>query len=151
MDTEKSTPGTVYFAASITILYGLLWRTGDAIDRAPIATAAVMAMTWGDALASIVGTKWGNHKYTVFGHTRSWEGSAVMAHFSLLAILTTLVFLPGSALSPSSIPLTGATPIIMSVAGTVVATLAEALSPAGTDNLSVPLLTGLALWLVGML
>ncbi len=29
MDTEKATPGTVYFAISITILFTLLWRTGN--------------------------------------------------------------------------------------------------------------------------
>lgn len=28
MDNVKSTPGTVYFALSITILFGILWRTG---------------------------------------------------------------------------------------------------------------------------
>lgn len=150
MDTEQSTPGTVYFAASITILYSLLWRTGGEIDRAPIATAAVMAMTWGDAMASIVGTRWGRHKYTVFGHTRSWEGSAAMAAFTLLVIVGTLAFLPGSALSPNSaVPTTML--IVMSVVGTLVATTAEALSPAGTDNLSVPLVTGLALWLLGLI
>jgi dolichol kinase len=33
----------------------------------------------------------------------------------------------------------------LSLAGTAVATMAEALSPAGTDNLSVPLLSGLAM------
>lgn len=148
MDTEKSTPGTVYFAASITILYGLLWRTGGDIDRVPIATAAVMAMTWGDALASIVGQKWGSHKYTFFGHTRSWEGSAAMAVFSLLAIVVTLTFLPGSMLSPNSIPSRDTMLVAMSIIGTLVATLAEALSPAGTDNLSVPLLTGLVLYLL---
>ena len=151
MDTEKSTPGTVYFAASITLLYGLLWRTGGEIDRSPIATAAVMAMAWGDAMASIVGTRWGRHKYTVFGHTRSWEGSAAMAIFSLLAIFGTLALLPGSALSPNSIAPTTAMLIIMGAAGTIVATAAEALSPAGTDNLSVPLMTGLALWLLVIL
>lgn len=151
MDTEQSTPGTVYFAASITILYGLLWRTGGGIDRAPIATSAVMAMTWGDAMASLVGTRWGSHKYTVFGHTRSWEGSAAMAAFSLLAIFVTLALLPGSMLSPNSIAPTTAGLIIMSVAGTLIATITEALSPAGTDNLSVPLLTGLTLWLTGMI
>lgn len=148
MDTEKSTPGTVYFAASITILYGLLWRTGGEIDRAPIATAAVMAMTWGDAMASIVGSRWGRHEYTVFGHTRSWEGSAAMAAFSLPAIFGTLALLPGSMLSPNSAAPISAMLIVMSIVGTLVAATAEALSPAGTDNLSVPLVTGLVLWLL---
>jgi phytol kinase len=47
MDTEESTPGTVYFAFSITLLYALFWRTDGQSDRAVIATGAVMAMTWG--------------------------------------------------------------------------------------------------------
>ncbi|MBN1431096.1 MAG: phosphatidate cytidylyltransferase [Anaerolineae bacterium] len=151
MDTGKSTPGTVYFAASITLLYGLLWRTGGTIDYAPIATASVMAMTWGDAMASIVGVRWGRHQYTILGHTRSWEGSAAMAILSFLVMLGTLAFLPGSMLSPNSIAQTGVMLIVMSMVGTIVATLAEGLSPAGTDNLSVPLLTGLVLWLVRLI
>jgi len=151
MDTAKSTPGTVYFAIAITVLYALLWRTGGQPDRAPIATAATMAMTLGDAFASLVGVRWGRHTYTVFGHTRSWEGSAAMAVFSFLGIFLTLLWLPGSLLSPFSAPL-GLLPALgMALAGTAIATTAEALSPAGTDNLSVPLLTGLALYLLHLL
>ena len=37
---------------------------------------------------------------------------------------------------------------ILSAVGTVVATAAEGVSPAGTDNLSVPLMTGLVLFLL---
>jgi len=38
MDSEESTPGTVYFAFSITLLYALFWRTYGQPDRAVIAT-----------------------------------------------------------------------------------------------------------------
>jgi len=147
MDDEESTPGTIYFAISITILFGLLWRTGGEKDNAPIAAAAVMAMTIGDAMASILGRAFGKRKYTVFGHTRSWEGTAAMAVFSFSAILLTLMFLPGSSLSPNSLPLSASGLWTAAIAGTVVATAAEALSPAGTDNLTVPLLCGLAMFL----
>jgi phytol kinase len=150
MDTEKSTPGTVYFAISITILYSLLWRTGGGIDQAPLATAAIMAMTWGDAMASIIGERWGRHKYTTFGHTRSWEGSIAMAAFSFMAVFITLTLLPGSPLSPNSLEPGSTALIAMGIVGTLVAASAEAISPAGTDNLSVPLLTGLVLWLIRM-
>jgi phytol kinase len=150
MDTEESTPGTVYFAFSITVLFVLLWRTGGAPDRVPIAAAAVMAMTIGDALASIIGVRWGKHTYTSFGHTRSWEGSAAMAVASLLCILLTLLLVPGSTLSPNSAPLSAPLLAASVVAGTLVATVAEGLSPAGTDNLSVPLLSALAMWLVSL-
>lgn len=151
MDTTDSSPGTVYFAVSITLLFALLWRTGGAPDRVPIAAAAVMAMTWGDGLASIIGLKYGKHIYTTFNHQRSREGSIAMAVASFLAILLTLTLLPGSALSPNSLPLPGWSILLMTVIGTVVATAAEAFSPAGTDNLSVPLLTGLVFFILNAL
>jgi dolichol kinase len=73
-----------------------------------------------------------------------------MAVFSLLAITMTLALLPGSTLSPNSAVPPAPTLIAMSAVGMLVATTAEALSPAGTDNLSVPLLTGPALWLIAL-
>jgi phytol kinase len=149
MDAEDATPGTVYFAISITILFVLLWRTdpGD-VDRVPLAAAAVMAMTWGDALASILGRRFGTHTYQTFGHTRSWEGSAAMLVFSFLAMWITLSLLPGSALSPNSAPIPAGTAALMAGIAAVIATAAEALSPGGTDNLSVPLLTGAVLYVL---
>lgn len=148
MDTTESTPGTVYFAISITLLFVLLWRPAGPVDRAPIAAAAVMAMTWGDGLASIVGQAFGRHPYRVLDHQRSWEGTAAMAIASLVTIGLTLWLLPGSAWSPFSTPFPAARLVVMTLGGALVATAAEALSPAGTDNLSVPLLTGLALFLL---
>ena len=93
MDAEDSTPGTVYFAFSITLLYALFWRTDGSTDRATVATGGVMAMTWGDALASIVGGRWGRRSYTVWGHRRTFEGSAMMFLASFVALLITLVLL----------------------------------------------------------
>ena len=147
-DTADSSPGTVYFAFSITVLFGLLWQPAGPLDRIPLAAAAVMAMTWGDAFASLIGHPWGRHTYTVFKHQRSWEGTAAMALFSFLGIFLTLLVLPGSALSPHSPALALSTILSLALGGTLVATAAEGCSPAGTDNLSVPLLTGLALYLL---
>jgi len=151
MDTEESTLGTVYFAISITILFVLLWRTEGASDHIALAIAAVMAMTWGDGLASLVGQQWGNHKYERFGSTRSLEGSTAMFIASFVSITLTLWIIPGSTLSPNSIPLASGTLLIIGLISSAVATLAESLSPAGTDNLSVPLLSGATLYLLTML
>lgn len=148
MDTRSSTPGTVYFAISITVLFVWLWRTGGALDNVPLAAAAVMAMTIGDALASIIGRKWGRHKYTILGSTRSLEGSALMFISSLIVVGLTLFCLPGSALSPNSVLLSANAVLLLTVCGAVVATLAESFSPKGTDNLFVPLLSGLAIFLL---
>jgi phytol kinase len=148
MDSEESTPGTVYFAFSITLLYALFWRTDGQPDRAVIATGAVMAMTWGDALASIVGGRWGRRSYTMWGHRRTWEGSITMFVVSLVVVALTLLVLPGSPLSPTTEPLAEGTALLSALVAAVVATLAEAVAPAGTDNLSVPLLTGVTLYLL---
>jgi dolichol kinase len=150
MDASDSSPGTVYFAISITLLLALLWRTDGARDNAPIAVAAIMAMTWGDAMASIVGMRWGRHTYTVFGHTRSWQGSAAMAVATAAAVSLTLLVLPGSSLSPASPRLEAPAVLIATALATVTSTVAEGLSPAGTDNLSVPLACGGTLFLTQM-
>ncbi len=100
------------------------------------------------AVASIVGQTFGAHHYEVLGHRRSWEGTAAMAALSLPAIFVTLLVLPGSALSPYGAPLTMGTALLLAAAGAGVATVAEGLSPAGTDNLTVPLATGAILLLL---
>jgi len=133
------------------VLFVWLWRTGEEVDRVPIAAAAVMAMTLGDAFASIIGRRWGKHTYTVFGHTRSWEGTAAMAVTSLVGIALTLSLLPGSVLSPNSVVMSGSEVIVLSLVGAAAAAVFEALSPAGIDNLSVPLLTGLVMVLLSSL
>jgi phytol kinase len=148
MDAMDSSPGTVYFAISITALFALLWRTDSLPDRVAIAAAAVMVMTWGDGLASIIGRRFGRHPYSTFNHQRTWEGSVAMFVTSFTWILLTLVWLPGSTFSPNGVPYPYGTMLLMSAVGAVVAAGVEGFSPAGTDNLSVPLLTGLVLFIL---
>lgn len=145
MDKADGTPGTVYFALSISLLFLAFWRTQSPVDRAHIAAGGAMAMTWGDAMASLVGRRWGHHRYTVSNVTRSLEGSAAMLCASTLTIFLSLWFVPGSRLAPRALPLDGKTALTAAVLAALVATVAEALSPAGTDNLSVPLLAGLVI------
>jgi phytol kinase len=148
MDTTDSTPGTVYFAISITLLLMLFWHPDGPVDRVPIAIAAIMAMTWGDGVASIVGQARGRRHYHVLGHQRSWEGTVAMALFSFISIFLTLLLLSGSGLSPASPALSLGRSLLLTLVGTTVATTAEGLSPAGTDNLTVPLLTGAVLFVL---
>jgi dolichol kinase len=142
MDEADSTPGTVYFAFSIMVLFLAFWRTNSAHDRCYIAAGGAMAMTWGDALASLIGRRWGRHRYTIGGSTRSWEGSAAMFLASSLTIFATLRSMPGSRFAPQAAPLPLDAALAAALVSALVATTAEAVSPAGTDNLSVPLLAG---------
>lgn len=148
VDGADSSPGTVYFALSVTLLFLAFWRTESTFDRAPLAAAGVMAMTWGDALAAVVGKRWGRHRYQVGEGSRSFEGSLTMFIASTLAIALTLLLLPGSPLSPSAVALSAGAALLAALLAAATATIAEGLSPAGTDNLSVPLLAAAALALV---
>ncbi|MEH1937508.1 MAG: phosphatidate cytidylyltransferase [Nostoc sp.] len=148
MDTQDSSPGTVYFAISVTLLFGLLWRPDGPIDGAAIAVAGIMAMTWGDALAALIGRRFGQHKYQVGNSVRSWEGSAAMFVASTVVIFLVLLLLPGSSLSPLAMPLGLGWALLTAVVTATFATLAEAVSPHGTDNLSVPLVAAGVVWII---
>ncbi len=148
MDSEDSSPGTIYFAISVTLLFGLLWRPDGPVDNVPVAVAGVMAMTWGDALAALIGRRFGQHKYQVGNSVRSWEGSAAMLLASTLAIFLVLLLLPGSSLSPLATPMSAGKAFLVAFVSAIFATLAEAVSPHGTDNLSVPLVAASVVWIM---
>ncbi len=67
-----------------------------------------------------------------------------------LAIAATLLVLPGSPLSPHSAPLGTGLVWGQALVAAAVATGAEALSPSGADNLTVPLPTALVLVLLNV-
>jgi len=131
---EKGNLGTVYFPISFAIILCLFW------ERPSLLVASLMPMTWGDALAAILGRRYGQRKYTILGSSRSVEGSLAMFLFSWLSTFVALLLLP---------PLGWQTSLLYSLAVAVFATLIEALSPWHIDNLTVPLLSAALFHLVG--
>ncbi len=131
---EKNQLGTVYFPISFSILIPFLWFTPALL------VASLMPMTWGDAFAAILGKRLGRHPYHILGQTRSLEGSAAMFGFSLVA--TTLALM-AFGFSPAAAMLSG-------LATAIVATVVEALSPWGIDNLTVPLTSAVVLVLCSL-
>ena len=99
-------------------------------------------MTWGDGLAALVGQRYGEHPYQVWGEKKSWEGSLAMCLVSYIVCATILGFVQG------------ATPSTWLVSGivAVLATALEAVSKYGIDNLSVPIGAAAAgFWLAHLL
>lgn len=121
----RRTYGVFFYALSITILIGCFWTIG-----APqYGVLGVLVMTWGDGIAALVGQKWGKHPYQVWGNNKSWEGSIAMTVASF--IVTVIVLVISSGFSIFIIPI--------SLLVAVLATILEAVSPSGSDNLSVPI------------
>ncbi len=133
---EKGQLGTVYFPISFVVLIWLLW------DRPHLLVASLMPMTWGDALAAVVGRRIGQRRYTVAGSTRSLEGSVVLFLISWAATLVPLMLLAPEPINPAAAVGTAA----VTALGAVVV---EAVSPWGIDNLTVPAVSALVLvWML---
>lgn len=126
---DKANLGTVYYPLSICVLLLLFWEG----DGRTAAVAGLMIMALGDGFASIVGQKWGTHRYRIWKRARSWEGTMAMFVFSWAAVI--LVCLVTTQDTAGVILLRG---LILAACASVI----EAISPWGTDNLTVPLLCG---------
>jgi phytol kinase len=130
---EKGQLGTIYFPFSFAVLTWVLW------NQRVLLVAALMPMTWGDALAAVVGRRWGRRRFRrVLGSTRSVEGSLTFLLVAWVATALPLAFLPGT-------PFPGWEAVPVALCTAAVTTLVEAFSPWGTDNLTVPTASALAM------
>jgi dolichol kinase len=134
--SDSNNLGTVYFPLAAAAVSLLFW------DRPPLMVAALMPLTWGDGIAPVVGHVYGRNAYTVFGHTRTLEGSAGFFVAGLLFTWLALWVMPGPPDVPALLALAPALTVMAST------TLVEALSIRGLDNLTITAVAILilALW-----
>lgn len=126
VSSDKSNLGTVYFPIAAGVVAIIFW------EEPRLLVAALMPLTWGDGIASVIGRMYGRHRYTILGQTRSIEGSA---SFFILAVVSSWLALVSGYGVPDISPAQGVLPALI-VAGAT--TLAEGVSPWGLDNLIVP-------------
>jgi phytol kinase len=131
----RKTLGVFYYALSITILVAWFWS----INQPQYAVVGVLVMAWGDGLAALVGTRWGKRSYEFMGSKKTLEGSLAMVGASYLVTLLVFAIANGISLTTLLIPI----PIA------IIAAILEAVSPGGTDNLSVPLVCAALAYFLG--
>ncbi len=124
-DVDRNSYGTTAYGLSITALLMLFWPS-----RPDAVCAGVLVMACGDGLAGLIGRAVTSPRWSVAGQTKSLAGTTtmLMVSFSVLLVLS----------------ITGGSGANWTVALllSIVATGLEQLSPAGIDNLSVPLVVG---------
>ena len=125
-DVGRNSYGTVAYGLAITMLLVLCWPA-----RADAVCAGVLVMALGDGLAGLIGRSVNSARWTVLGQTKSVAGTLTMALVSTL-VLVGLMLVSGNAISWR-----------VALGISAMATALEQVSPAGLDNLSVPLLVGL--------
>ena len=127
-DVDRNSYGTTAYGLAITTLLILFWPS-----RPDAVSAGVLVMACGDGLAGLIGRAMTSPSWSVAGQTKSLAGTATMLLVSF-GVLLALTIIGGSGAS-------GTAALLLAV----VATGLEQISPAGIDNLSVPLVVG-CLW-----
>ena len=124
--------GSVSYAWTMVLVTLLLW------NQRPLAAASLLAMAAGDPVAEAIGERWGRHHFTIpWSSQRTCEGTAAGFLGCCAGILIGL-WASGAPIRP--LPL---------IAAGIAGALAEALTPAYLDNLTMTASVALVLWALG--
>ena len=125
--------GLVYYAIAWTVLAYVFF------DHTEIIAVGILAMSYGDGLASLLGVKFGKRKYRIWQNEKSYIGSASVFFFTFITTIIALWFYEILI-----------TPYILLVLAFIalVVVIVEALTPKGLDNLSVPFIAAFLYWLI---
>jgi dolichol kinase len=129
--TAGHSMGLVYYSITWTILAYLFF------DNMVVIAIGILAMSYGDGFASVIGSKYGNMKYNLFGDEKSYIGSFSMFLFTFIMILIALLYY-GIDISYSNFLFIGLISLI--------AALIEGITPKGLDNLFVPFVVVFLYW-----
>ena len=130
---EEKTLGTVFYAVSLLIEVILCFGF---FKNTIIGLVGILVMGYGDGFAAIAGKSIKSKEFTILGGKKSLAGCSTMFIISLIIISCALAYF--------NIQFWYVKSIIIAL----VATIFEAISVKGTDNLTVPILTTLMVWMV---
>ena len=124
--------GLVYYSIAWTVLAFFFF------DHKEVIAIGILAMSYGDGFASVIGVRFGKHKYKIFDDIKSIEGSISLIVFCFTSFIIALIYynIDISAYVILSI-------IIISV----ITAFFEGFTPKGLDNLSVPFIAAILYWL----
>jgi phytol kinase len=131
--------GLVYYSITWTILAYLFF------DHMVVIAIGIFAMSYGDGFASIIGVKYGKHKYNVVGDEKSYIGTAAMFLFTFVTIIVAIVYY--TYIIDYSFPFSIGSIVLLALFAAVGA-IVEGLTPKGLDNLTVPFVIALLFWYV---
>lgn len=123
-EDKKEGIGTVYYAISLTILSLVTFY----IDKPILALPGILIMGYGDGLAAVVGQNIKSKSFNIFGSTKSIAGSTTMFIVSLIISVLIFAFIGVDYLIAKSILIA------------FIATILEAVSVKGLDNITVPII-----------
>ncbi|WP_407378377.1 diacylglycerol/polyprenol kinase family protein [Methanobrevibacter sp.] len=110
-----------------------------------IVALAIVPLVYGDGFAALIGIKFGKVKFSIFGSTKSLEGSLSM--FVVTTVMSVFVWMVFTSIGYAMPEFN----LVAILSISAVATICEALSYGGIDNLTVPAVTSILYYLVTIL
>ena len=123
--------GLVYYAIAWTVLAYVFF------DHKEIIAIGILAMSYGDGFASVIGSRFGLKKYNLFGDEKSYVGSFSMFIFTYFMMIIAVLFY-GIDLSYSI--------VLFLCLIALIAAIVEGITPKGLDNLFVPFVVAFLYW-----
>lgn len=120
---HRTSVGDLYFPVAVAAVF--LVSAGNLVTF----SAPILTITLADAAAALVGTRYGTHRFGRTGREKSVEGSLAFFIVALPCIYVPLRYWTGSRWVAT---------LLLSLNVALLATLVEALSRNGLDNLTVP-------------
>ena len=125
--------GLVYYSITWTILAYVFF------NNMVVIAIGILAMSYGDGFASIIGVKFGQKKYNVFSDEKSYIGSFAMFVFTFITMIIALLYYEISITFY----------VLLAIAFiSLIASIVEGLTPKGFDNLAVPFIAVFLYWLI---
>jgi phytol kinase len=145
-----SVRGPLWYAVSITILTAIFTFTG--YDQYYfIAGGAIMIMMLGDGMSAPIGMKYGsNHTRVIFGSKRSIEGCLGLFIFGFIGAMVAFWWFGIFSLTVFTAGVGYIDMTLLALIGALTATIVELVSPKGTDNITLPMITSIVMLLVAM-
>ena len=130
---EYATFGILYYPVVLFVLTLLCWD-----NQIHVLMGAVCVMSFGDGFSALAGSTLGRHRFTVTGDPKTLEGSLAMYAVSAVTLFPVLALYTRDPL------LSLWTALLVPIIATVV----EAASSKGLDNVTVPLASGALIYYV---
>lgn len=135
MELEEKNPGTIYYPISLAVCTLLTYSRQPLII---LPYLGIMAMTWGDGMAAVIGKKW---PLKQIRPGKSVGGSTAFFIFTLIVSLVYL-FIEAGNLSLTIV-------FVFALGTAFIGGMIELFSPKDLDNLTVPILLGMIGFFVG--
>jgi dolichol kinase len=124
--------GLVYYSVAWTILAYVFF------DYKVVIAIGILAMSYGDGFASLIGSRYGKKKYDIYGYQKSYIGSISMFVSSFIMFIVALLFY--------EFTITLKVIVILAIIA-LSSMVAEMITPKGLDNLSVPFIASIYFYL----